>query len=65
MYWQNQMYQLRKETEKVDATLVATLNKKLGFDVTNGVGIKTYKNGESYYVRIKHFWWRLDSLERR
>lgn len=45
-----------EKTEKVDATLVATLNKKLGLDVTNGVGIKTYKNGESYYIaRIKHF----------
>lgn len=44
------------KTEKVDATLVATLNKKLGLDVTNSVGIKTYKNGESYYIaRIKHF----------
>lgn len=44
------------ETEKVDATLVGTLNTKLGLDETNGVGIKTYKNGESYYIaRIKHF----------
>lgn len=44
------------ETEKVDADLVATLNNKLGLDKTNGVGIKTYKNGESYYIaRIKHF----------
>lgn len=44
------------ETEKVDATLVGTLNTKLGLDKTNGVGIKTYKNGESYYIaRIKHF----------
>lgn len=44
------------ETEKVDPTLVATLNKKLGLDETNGVGIKTYKDGESYYIaRIKHF----------
>lgn len=43
-------------TEKVDATLVATLNTKLGLDATNNVGIKTYKNGESYYIaRIKHF----------
>ena len=42
------------ETEKVDADLVATLNNKLGLDKTNG--IKTYKNGESYYIaRIKHF----------
>lgn len=44
------------ETEKVDATLVGTLNTKLGLDETNGVGIKTYKDGESYYIaRIKHF----------
>lgn len=45
------------ETEKVNtAGLVATLNTKLGLDETNGVGIKTYENGESYYIaRIKHF----------
>lgn len=44
------------ETEKVDDDLVATLNTKLGLDATNGIGIKTYKNGESYYIaRIKHF----------
>lgn len=45
------------ETEKVNTPgLVATLNDKLGLDETNGVGIKTYKNGESYYIaRIKHF----------
>lgn len=44
------------EAEKVDADLVAKLNNKLGLDETNGVGIKTYKNGESYYIaRIKHF----------
>lgn len=45
------------ETEKVNTPgLVATLNTKLGLDETNGVGIKTYKNGESYYIaRIKHF----------
>lgn len=44
------------ETEKVDDKLVAQLNNKLGLDETNGVGIKTYKNGESYYIaRIKHF----------
>ena len=43
-------------TERVDATLVGTLNTKLGLDKTNGVGIKTYENGESYYIaRIKHF----------
>ena len=44
------------ETEKVNPALVTTLNTKLGLDKTNGVGIKTYKNGESYYIaRIKHF----------
>lgn len=45
------------ETEKVNTPgLVATLNTKLGLYETNGVGIKTYKNGESYYIaRIKHF----------
>lgn len=43
-------------TEKVDADLVAKLNTKLGLDATKGFGIKTYKNGESYYIaRIKHF----------
>lgn len=43
-------------TEKVDDDLVAKLNTKLGLDETKGIGIKTYKNGESYYIaRIKHF----------
>ena len=43
-------------TEKVDDGLVAKLNTKLGLDETKGIGIKTYKNGESYYIaRIKHF----------
>lgn len=45
------------ETEKVNTTgLVDKLNNKLGLDKTNGVGIKTYEKGESYYIaRIKHF----------
>ena len=44
------------ETEKVDADLVAKLNTKLGLDATKKIGIKTYKNGKSYYIaRIKHF----------
>ena len=43
-------------TEKVDADLVDKLNTKLGLDATKSIGIKTYKNGESYYIaRIKHF----------
>ena len=45
------------ETEKVNTTgLIDKLNNKLGLDKTNGVGIKTYEKGESYYIaRIKHF----------
>lgn len=45
------------ETEKVNTPgLVTALNTKLGLDKTNGVGIKTYEKGESYYIaRIKHF----------
>lgn len=44
-------------TEKINTPgLVTKLNTKLGLNETNGVGIKTYKNGESYYIaRIKHF----------
>lgn len=38
------------------ADVVDKINTKLGFDLSKGVGIKTYKNGESYYIaRIKHF----------
>ena len=38
------------------ADVVDEINKKLGFDKDKGIGIKTYKNGESYYIaRIKHF----------
>ena len=42
----------------VDKTsdIVDQINNKLGFNLSEGVGIKTYKNGESYYIaRIKHF----------
>ena len=36
--------------------VVNQINIKLGFDKDKGIGIKTYKNGESYYIaRIKHF----------
>lgn len=38
------------------SVVVDQINNKLGFDKTKGIGIKTYKNGESYYIaRIKHF----------
>lgn len=38
------------------ANVVDEINTKLGFDLSKGVGIKTYKDGVSYYIaRIKHF----------
>lgn len=38
------------------AAIVDQINNKLGFNLSKGVGIKTYKDGESYYIaRIKHF----------
>ena len=36
--------------------VVGQINTKLGLDANKKIGIKTYKNGESYYIaRIKHF----------
>lgn len=38
------------------ADVVDEINKKLGLDMSKGIGIKTYKEGVSYYIaRIKHF----------
>ena len=38
------------------ADIVNEINKKLGLDKDKGIGIKTYKEGVSYYIaRIKHF----------
>ena len=38
------------------ADVVDEINKKLGLDKNKGIGIKTYKEGVSYYIaRIKHF----------
>lgn len=38
------------------ADVVDEINKKLGLDMDKGIGIKTYKEGVSYYIaRIKHF----------
>ena len=38
------------------ADVVKEINKKLGLDMSKGIGIKTYKEGVSYYIaRIKHF----------
>lgn len=47
---------IKSGEEDKTAAIVDQINKKLGFDLTKGVGIKTYKDGESYYIaRIKHF----------
>lgn len=38
------------------ANVVNEINKKFGLDMSKGIGIKTYKEGVSYYIaRIKHF----------
>ena len=38
------------------SVVVGQINTKLGLDANKKIGIKTYKNGESYYIaRIKHF----------
>lgn len=38
------------------ADVVNEINKKFGLDMSKGIGIKTYKEGVSYYIaRIKHF----------
>lgn len=38
------------------ADVVNEINEKLGLDKSKGIGIKTYKEGVSYYIaRIKHF----------
>lgn len=38
------------------ADVVNEINNKFGLDMSKGIGIKTYKEGVSYYIaRIKHF----------
>ena len=45
-----------KEGTEDKTAVVGQINTKLGLDKDKGIGIKTYKNGESYYIaRIKHF----------
>ena len=47
---------IKSGEEDKTADIVDQINNKLGFDKDKGVGIKTYKDGESYYIaRIKHF----------
>lgn len=48
--------EIKEGTEDKTAVVAGQINIKLGLDMSKGIGIKTYKNGESYYIaRIKHF----------
>ena len=48
--------EIKEGTEDQTSVVAEQINKKLGLDKDKGIGIKTYKNGESYYIaRIKHF----------
>lgn len=48
--------EIKEGTEDKTAAVAGQINTKLGLDMSKGIGIKTYKNGESYYIaRIKHF----------
>lgn len=48
--------EIKEGTEDKTAVVAGQINTKLGLDKDIGIGIKTYKNGESYYIaRIKHF----------
>lgn len=48
--------EIKEGTEDKTEVVAGQINTKLGLDKDKGIGIKTYKNGESYYIaRIKHF----------
>lgn len=48
--------EIKEGTEDKTSVVAEQINKKLGLDMSKGIGIKTYKEGESYYIaRIKHF----------
>ncbi len=48
--------EIKEGTEDKTSVVAEQINKKLGLDMTKGIGIKTYKEGVSYYIaRIKHF----------
>ena len=48
--------EIKEGTEDKTSVVAGQINTKLGLDMSKGIGIKTYKNGESYYIaRIKHF----------
>lgn len=48
--------EIKEGTEDKTLVVADQINKKLGLDMSKGIGIKTYKEGVSYYIaRIKHF----------
>lgn len=48
--------EIKEGTEDKTSVVAEQINKKLGLDMSKGIGIKTYKEGVSYYIaRIKHF----------
>lgn len=48
--------EIKEGTEDKTLVVADQINKKLGLDMNKGIGIKTYKEGVSYYIaRIKHF----------
>lgn len=48
--------EIKEGTEDRTSVVAEQINKKLGLDKDKGIGIKTYKEGVSYYIaRIKHF----------
>ena len=48
--------EIKEGTEDKTSVVADQINKKLGLDMSKGIGIKTYKEGVSYYIaRIKHF----------
>ena len=48
--------EIKEGTEDKTSVVAEQINKKLGLDKSKGIGIKTYKEGVSYYIaRIKHF----------
>lgn len=48
--------EIKEGTEDKTSAVAGQINTKLGLDMSKGIGIKTYKEGVSYYIaRIKHF----------
>lgn len=48
--------EIKEGTEDKTLAVAGLINTKLGLDMSKGIGIKTYKEGVSYYIaRIKHF----------